>query len=334
MTLLQKINNLTWWNEINKLKDILKSLLIYLDILDTKVKILQSAPSTSDLLKLDKSTYIGTAQTLADSKQDTLVSGTNIKTINGSSVLGSGDITISSSATIPVSATQSGIVNNVALQELGGVDKIINGVRIGRGGSTSSSTNTVVGNTALSNITASSLHNTAIGFRTLANNSGNYNTAIGGNSLTSNTTGGSNISLGFRALIGNTTGSNNIAIGENSLSTNVLGVNNIAIGTSVLSSGNGNNNTVIGNYTSSSLNITTGSGNTIIGTAPSQASNLTNNIILADGVGNIRFRVNDTGVVKIVTPPLVFTDNTTAIAGGLTAGDIYRTSLGVMMIVF
>lgn len=38
---------------------------------------------------------------LAASKQDTLVSGTNIKTINGSSVLGSGDLTVSSAASIP-----------------------------------------------------------------------------------------------------------------------------------------------------------------------------------------------------------------------------------------
>jgi hypothetical protein len=36
---------------------------------------------------------------LAASKQDTLVSGTNIKTINGASVLGSGDLTVSASAT-------------------------------------------------------------------------------------------------------------------------------------------------------------------------------------------------------------------------------------------
>ena len=35
-------------------------------------------------------------QTALDGKQDTLVSGTNIKTINGNSLLGSGDITISS----------------------------------------------------------------------------------------------------------------------------------------------------------------------------------------------------------------------------------------------
>lgn len=40
-------------------------------------------------LKADASTVSG--------KQDTLVSGTNIKTINGQSILGSGDITISGS---------------------------------------------------------------------------------------------------------------------------------------------------------------------------------------------------------------------------------------------
>ncbi len=35
-----------------------------------------------------------------DAKQDTLVSGTNIKTINGNSVLGGGDIVISAGADI------------------------------------------------------------------------------------------------------------------------------------------------------------------------------------------------------------------------------------------
>jgi hypothetical protein len=62
--------------------------------------------SGSDPLKLDKSTYIGNAQDLKNEidaipivdisgKQDVLVSGTNIKTINGSSILGSGDLIVS-----------------------------------------------------------------------------------------------------------------------------------------------------------------------------------------------------------------------------------------------
>lgn len=42
---------------------------------------------------------------LLTSKQDTLVSGTNIKTINGESLLGSGDITINSSTPVVTSAT-------------------------------------------------------------------------------------------------------------------------------------------------------------------------------------------------------------------------------------
>lgn len=39
-------------------------------------------------------------KTAVDAKQDTLVSATNIKTINGNSVLGSGDLTISAGADI------------------------------------------------------------------------------------------------------------------------------------------------------------------------------------------------------------------------------------------
>lgn len=37
-----------------------------------------------------------------DAKQDDLVSGTNIKTINGASVLGSGDLVVSGSGASPV----------------------------------------------------------------------------------------------------------------------------------------------------------------------------------------------------------------------------------------
>lgn len=43
-------------------------------------------PTTSEL--------IGTVNEIIDDKQDTLVSGTNIKTINNASILGSGNIDI------------------------------------------------------------------------------------------------------------------------------------------------------------------------------------------------------------------------------------------------
>ena len=48
-----------------------------------------------------------------DAKQDSLVSGTNIKTINGKSILGSGDITISSN----VMAVDTGDIINDATVE-------------------------------------------------------------------------------------------------------------------------------------------------------------------------------------------------------------------------
>jgi hypothetical protein len=49
---------------------------------------------------------------LAASKQDTLVSATNIKTINGSSVLGSGDLVVSASATGVLSDLQMSILQS------------------------------------------------------------------------------------------------------------------------------------------------------------------------------------------------------------------------------
>ena len=48
---------------------------------------------------------------LAASKQDTLESGTNIKSVNGSSILGSGDLTVTDSSKLPLSGgTLSGVL--------------------------------------------------------------------------------------------------------------------------------------------------------------------------------------------------------------------------------
>jgi hypothetical protein len=48
-------------------------------------------------------------QTALDAKQDELVSGTNIKTINGVSVLGSGGLVIAANATQAIRATSTGV---------------------------------------------------------------------------------------------------------------------------------------------------------------------------------------------------------------------------------
>ena len=83
----------------------------------TNFTMLEKAPATTTYFGITKlsdsvsSTYTSLSATpnavrqayeLADSKQDELVSGTNIKTINNTSLLGSGDITIGSSGTLDI----------------------------------------------------------------------------------------------------------------------------------------------------------------------------------------------------------------------------------------
>lgn len=146
-----------------------------------------------------------------------------------------------------VSATQAGVINNSELQELGGVDKTINRIRIGRG-SGNISTNTTLGAYSL-----------------LYNTTGNNNTAFGYVSLNQNTTGAYNIGVGTFSLQNNTTGTFNIAIGNNSLSSNTLGSGNTALGNLSLDSNTtGNSNTAVGNNVL--RNNTTGNVNTVLGT--------------------------------------------------------------------
>lgn len=105
----------------------------------------------------------------------------------------------------------SGIVNNIAYQELGGVDKKINDINIGRG-SFNDIDSVVLGNQSLSNATGGR-KNIAIGSQILNNNSGD-----------------NNIGIGYKALsINDTKNSNNIGIGSYSLNF-IEGDNNIAIG--------------------------------------------------------------------------------------------------------
>ncbi len=69
--------------------------------------------------------YIGgltsDAQTQINAKQDTLVSGTNIKTINSTSVLGSGNISVAPASGINATAISDGSVDNTEFGYLNGV---------------------------------------------------------------------------------------------------------------------------------------------------------------------------------------------------------------------
>jgi hypothetical protein len=156
------------------------------------------------------------------------------------------------------------------------LDILVNGLTVGRGAG-SVSTNTVLGTTALS-----------------SNTTGASNVAIGINSLNTNTTGGSNVAVGQSSLQTNN-GNQNTAIGNQALQFNTTGVSNTAIGhTALQNNTTGNNNIAIGYE--SGISITTGSNNTIIGKYAGTAA-LANNIVLADGAGNIRYQWNGTNNV-------------------------------------
>ena len=73
--------------------------------------------------------YIGgltsDAQTQINAKQDTLVSGTNIKTINSTSILGSGNISVAPASGINATAISDGSVDNTEFGYLNGVTSAI-----------------------------------------------------------------------------------------------------------------------------------------------------------------------------------------------------------------
>ena len=155
-------------------------------------------------------------------------------------------------------------------------DITVNGVRVGKG-------------------LASMFGNTALGVSSLnANTTGNSNTALGYFTLSQNTTGFSNVAIGFNSMV-SSNGNENTAIGNQAMQLNTNGVSNTAIGhTALQSNTTGNNNIAIGYE--SGINITTGSNNTIIGKYAGTAA-LANNIVLADGAGNIRYQWNGTNNV-------------------------------------
>lgn len=274
----------------------------------------------------------------------------------------------SGNVSIPdVSSTVTGSVNNIELQELGGVDKTIHGVRVGKGsgtaienimvgqgGTLSKNTtgdyNTAMGyecmveNTTGSNNTAygewalrsnkTGTNNTGVGVNVLtANINGTGNSAVGLNSMLKNEGGGNNTAVGIQALRDNVgvftlqgNGWNNTAVGNSALITNISGTGNVGIGAAALSQnttghynigigylagsgvkggGNiiiasagmvaggggittGNNNVIIAPNNGNTTGVTTGSGNVILGKVNNLSPTLENNIVISNGVGNIK----------------------------------------------
>jgi hypothetical protein len=152
---------------------------------------------------------------------------------------------------------------------------------------------------------------------------------VGNAALSSNTTGYNNIAFGYESLKANTSGPNNVAVGWGALTANTNGGSNVAIGAGALNDLNGwSGNTAIGTSAGAFLNTenntligfragsacctlnttntgniyigvetgmnTNGSYNTFIGNSVYNLGTVSNNIILADGQGNIRYRWNGT----------------------------------------
>ena len=175
----------------------------------------------------------------------------------------------------PVSAAQTGVVNNTSLQELGGVDKLINGVRVGRGNlSDPIAENTAVGYQALQSV----IHTTG--------DTGYYNTAVGDSALSALISGQMNSAFGDWALHECTTGNYNTAIGTNTLYKN-NGQYNTGVGVFALGYKTGSYNTAIG-ASAGGFNTTpsTGSSNILIGFQAGRDVTSGSNNLLIENITN------------------------------------------------
>lgn len=171
-----------------------------------------------------------------------------------------------------------------SLNVSGSTDAIINGLRIGRG-SNNQIENTVVGDLAfVSNLTGT--RNTAVGFEALYSNStGRFNTAYGMDALYYNSVGQENVAIGYSALQNNRSGSFNTILGGSNTAYEIT---------------SGSYNTILG--TNSGRTITIGNNNTIIGGRLNNSftpgapftTTMSDNVILGDGKGYIRYRFDGT----------------------------------------
>lgn len=146
-------------------------------------------------------------------KQDTLVSGTNIKTINGNSILGEGDITVSGGGTVDdalSTTSENPVQNKVITQRL---NRIADGqsVKLGSGSAASTASNAgavAIGRSADAGSQNNSKYGIAIGAG--ATTTGNSAIAIGGYGTMAQAT--------YATVIGGQSNSNvehSVVIGDN-----------------------------------------------------------------------------------------------------------------------
>lgn len=212
-------------------------------------KIKSSDSSVSIVQGTDDINITVSAAIVPDGSETKVTAGTDIS-VTGTGTTLDPYVINSEVEILDVSATVSGIVNNTSLQELGGEDKLINGIRVGTGAGTG-------------------IENTVLGLDALpVSTNGAGNTAIGAHSLFSNTTGYSNTSVGNAASSSITSGFGNTALGAYALSANIVGTNNTAIGITALALATGISNTAVGS--GAQYSTTTASNNVAVGIAAMQ----------------------------------------------------------------
>ena len=138
------------------------------------------------------------------------------------------------------------------------------------------------------------------------NTTGSNNTAMGAGALSRNTTANDNTAIGYQAGYSNTTGDSNTYLGETAGYTNSTGNRNTFIGRRAGYTSNlagTQQNTFVG--WGSGQDMTSGAKNTIIGSFSGVQGGFdirtqNNRIVISDGDGNARIRVNDVGITDIV----------------------------------
>ena len=271
--------------------------------------------AATDLIEISESDGAGgyvsksvTGTNVLGTKQDTLVSGTNIKTINSSSILGSGDLAVTTSPSGVAGAIQfsdgsafSSDATNLSFDDTN--DRLGVGqstptarVHIKGSGATNATTSLLVHNSGdvaslqctddlsvFSHGKGAVATNTVYGKGALLGGTvtGANNVAIGVNALATVTTGAKNTAIGSGALDLITTGFDNTAVGYNSLTAATsASAGNTAIGSEALRAvTSGSTNTGVGNL--AGLQLSTGSSNIAIGYGQTfQASGSTTGTIM------------------------------------------------------
>jgi hypothetical protein len=210
--------------------------------------------------------------------QSALVSGTNIKTVNGESLLGSGNITTQSAL---VSGTNIKTVNGESLLGSGNITISVDGDVV------SDTTPQLGGNLDLNGKTINGTGNLDISNGTIKL-AGNYPTGTGNvalGCLAGNSIGGS---AAANTFIGNRAGTNsdhpainNVAVGHFALACNTGGPDNTAVGSQAIQSVTGTGNVGLGRCAGHA--ITSGSNNIVIGTcAAASSATVSNEITLGD----------------------------------------------------